>query len=170
MLELVGRAWAQEAPKLPFDPVADGKGMLIIGGIVIAGGVIEIATAVQNRLRAANSRNWPRAQGVVVYRSIASTFVHGIGKVPKVRYSFEAGGQRWEHDHVVFGGHRAMRRTEAEAVLRRYPIDAKVQVIYDPADPRVCALESDAAFLPPLVYGIAMIVAGAVVVGAVFAA
>jgi hypothetical protein len=150
--------------------VADGKGMLIIGGIVVLGGIVEIGTAVQNRLRAQKSRTWPRAEGVVIYRSVASTFIHGIGKVPKVRYSFEAAGQRWEHDHVVFGGHRAMKRAEAERVLRRYPIDAKVQVIFDPADPRVCALESDSAFLPPLAYGIAMVLAGAAVMGAVFVA
>jgi len=139
--------------------------LLIVGAIVIVGGVLEIATALRNRRLAEKSRGWPRAEGEVIHRDLRRTFLQGIGQVPLVRYSFEAGGQRWEHDHVVFGGHRAMQRRRAEKVLSRYPTGTKVQVIHDPNDPRICALESDSAFVTPLITGVAMIVTGAAVIG-----
>jgi len=143
-------------------------GLLIVGAIVIIGGVLEITTAMRNRRVAEQSRGWPRVDGEVVHRGLKRTFLQGIGQVPLVRYSFEAAGQRWEHDHVVFGGHRAMPRRRAEKILSRYPTGTKVQVVYDPNDPRICALECDSAFAAPVMYGVAMIATGAIVMGAAF--
>jgi hypothetical protein len=148
------------------DPNATG--LVIVGAIVIVGGLLEIMSALRNRTLARKSHGWPRADGEVIHRNLKRTFLQGIGQVPQVRYSFEAGGQRWEHDHVVFGGHRAMQRRQAEKVLSRYPTGSKVQVIHDPGDPRVCALESDSSFVAPIITGVAMMATGAIVVVAAF--
>jgi hypothetical protein len=143
-------------------------GLLVVGAIVIIGGVLEITGALRNRRLAEQSRAWPRAEGEVIHRDLRRTFLQGIGQVPRVRYGFEAGGQRWEHDHVVFGGYRAMPRRRAEKILSRYPTGTKVQVIHHPNDPRVCALESNSAFVPPVIYGVAMMLTGAIVIVAAF--
>ena len=171
MADVIGRAAAQEASPSAFDPLTQGKGMLLIGGIVILGGVLEIHTAIKNRKVARASRSWPRVEGVVIAQRMRRSILQGFGQpVPLVTYSFEAGGQTWQHDQVVFGGLRPMRRAEAEATLRRYPVGTKVQVIHSPEDPRVCALEADSAFVNPIVYGIAMLLAGGFVVGAALSA
>jgi hypothetical protein len=143
---------------------ANATGLLIVGAIVIVGGVLEIFGAHKHRQIAVKSRGWPRAGGEVIHRDLKRTFLQGIGQVPRVRYSFQAGGQRWEHDHVVFGGHRAMQRRQAEKILSRYPTGSKVQVIHNPDDPRICALESDSAFVAPVIYGAAMMLTGAIVI------
>ena len=68
--DLIGRAAAQTDSPLPFDPAVQGKGMLIVGGIVVLGGLLEIYTALKNRRLAARSRDWPRVEGTVISHDI----------------------------------------------------------------------------------------------------
>ena len=113
MWDLVGRAAAQESSPGVLDPLTQGKGMLLIGGIVVLGGVLEIHTAFKNRRLAEACRSWPRVEGVVIAQRTRRSILQGFGQpVPQVTYTFEAGGQSWQHDHVVFGGLRPMRRAE----------------------------------------------------------
>jgi hypothetical protein len=121
------------------------KGLLIAGGILFAGGALEIYSTFMNRYRAYKCRDWPRVPGIVIGHKTRRPILSGLGRiVPLVRYSFTVGAETYEHDAVMFGGHAAVKGKDAEAVLRRYPLDSAVQVIVDPKNPRLCALEETA--------------------------
>lgn len=164
MWDLIGTALAQAPDGLPQLSEADKfKGLIWGGGILIVGGAIEIHTLLSNRLRAANSRAWPRIDGIVISRKMRRPLLSGFGRyIPQVRYQYTAGGELLEHDHVMFGGHTPIKREEAEAVLRRYPEGARVNVIHDPKNPKICALESRGAEGHSLFYGASMLFVGVV--------
>ena len=137
MFELTDTTALSEADKI--------KGLLIGGGILLLGGALEIYTTFMNRYRSYLCRDWPRVPGVVVFHKTRRPLLTGLGRVvPLVRYSFTVDGETYEHDAVKFGGHEPVKGKDAQAVLARYPLDARVQVIVDPKNPRICALE-DAA-------------------------
>jgi hypothetical protein len=137
MFELTDPSTLSDADKL--------KGLLIGGGILLAGGALEIYSTFINRYRAFKSPDWPRLPGVIIGHKTRRPILSGLGRVvPLVRYSFTVAGETYEHDAVMFGGHHAVKGKEAEAVFRRYPLDSAVQVIVDPKNQRRCALEETA--------------------------
>ena len=167
MWGLIGDALAQtqqDTPTLFPTPLGEGdktQALLWGGGILVIGGAIEIYTLLNNRLRAANSRDWPRAEGEIISARLRRPMLSGFGRyVPQIRFRYNANGQDWEHDHVMFGGHTPVNRAEADKVIARYPIGARVSVIHDPTDPRICALEHKGAEMHSLAYGAAMFVLG----------
>ncbi len=164
MWDLIGVALAQSPEALA--PLSDEdrlKGLIWGGGILLVGGAIEIYTLLANRLRAANSYNWPRIEGVVISRKMRRPLLSGFGRyIPQVRYQYTAGGELLEHDHVMFGGHTPIKREEAESVLRRYPEGMRVNIIHDPRNPKVCALEMKGAEGHSLFYGASMLFVGVV--------
>jgi hypothetical protein len=137
MFEFPGASTLSDADKF--------KGLLICGGILFIGGVLEVYTTFMNRYRAYKCRDWPRVPGQVFLHKTRRPILSGLGRiVPQVFYSYTIGGQTYEHTAVRFGGHEAVKRDEAERVLKRYPLDSTVQVIVDPNNPRICALEETA--------------------------
>lgn len=141
MFEFADASTLSEADKL--------KGLLIGGAILFAGGALEIYTTFMNRYRAykcsAKENPWPRVPGRVFLHRTRRPILSGLGRlVPQVFYSYTIDGQTYEHTAVQFGGHEAVKREEAERVLKRYPLDSNVQVIVDPNNPRISALEDTA--------------------------
>ena len=134
MFDLASAAPLSDADKI--------TGLLIGGGILAAGGALEIYTTFMNRYRAYKSREWPRVPGTVIGHKTRRPILSGLGRVvPLVRYSFTVADETYEHDAVRFGGHEPVKSKDAETVLKRYPLDSAVQVIVDPTNPRLCALE-----------------------------
>lgn len=137
MFEMTDAATISEADKI--------MGLLIGGGVLLAGGALELYTTFMNRYRAYKSKDWPRIPGVIIGLTTRRPILSGLGRVvPLVRYSFLIDGKPFEHDAVMFGGHHPVKSKDAQAVFSRYPLDSAVQVITDPKNPRRCALEETA--------------------------
>ena len=62
--------------------------------------------------------------------------------LPKIAYTYEAGGSSHTNDLTAFGLSAFETRPEAEQMLRAYPIGAPVRVHYDPEDPGTSVLQS----------------------------
>jgi len=153
MFDLADGAALSEADKF--------KGLLIGGGILALGGALEIYTTFVNRYRAYRAEGWPRVPGIVTGHKTRRALLSGGGRiVPVVTYSYRIDGQSYEHDAVMFGGHAPVKRDEAEAVLRRYPLDADVGVIVAPNNPRIAALETTAIGGKGFTNGITMAATG----------
>lgn len=157
MFELTDPATLSDADKI--------KGLLIGGGILLAGGLLEVYTTFMNRYRAyecsAKDNPWPRVPGQVFFHKTRRPLLSGFGRVvPEVFYSYSVDGQVYENAAVQFGGYEAVKRQEAERVLKRYPLDSTVQVIVDPNNPRIAALEDGAIGGRGLTNGLSMAACG----------
>ena len=61
---------------------------------------------------------------------------------PKIRYQYEVGGKIYIRDRISFaGGEGGEKKSEAQAVVNRYPSGQKVIVYYDPKHPEKAVLE-----------------------------
>lgn len=153
MFELADASTLSDADKI--------KGLLIGGGILFAGGALETYTTFMNRYRAFKSKDWPHVPGMIIGHTTRRPLLSGLGRVvPLVRYSFQIDGETFEHDAVMFGGHEPVKSKDADAVFRRYPLDARVQIITDPKNPRRCALEETAIGGNGFANGLAMAACG----------
>ena len=54
---------------------------------------------------------------------------------------YPVGGETHESEAIKFGGQAAMSRAFAEPLVAKYPIGARVDVYYDPHDPKNAVLE-----------------------------
>ena len=68
-------------------------------------------------------------------------------------------------DTVRFGNLETSVTNKAQAYLTKYPEGSAVSVRYDPADPQVVTLESEAATGSLLVFGILMLIMSAACIG-----
>jgi hypothetical protein len=94
------------------------------------------------------SRNWPTVPGKVlaseVLRSLPLTAQNSLDYTytPTIRYAFEVGGKAYEGDTIQFGLVSGKNPILEEAVLKPYPVGAKVNVHYDPANPKNSVLDT----------------------------
>jgi hypothetical protein len=117
------------------------------------------------------SKNWPLAEGKVT-SSYVQKQVRSIKDsskkptyYPKVRYQYLVGGNRYTSDRISFsGGEGGEKKSEAEAVVDRYPSGQKVIVYYDPNDPQRAVLERGLIWktFMPFVAGLGFLVVGIV--------
>ena len=125
----------------------------IFGGLMaLTGGTVLLCLfgLRKHRRLLARARHWPVTPGRVFGNAMHSFFVSkgGMRYWPLVDYVYRVDGK----DHVsrmiglgaplVFGSER-----RAKEILARYPLGAEVPVRYDPADPKVAALELRAPML-----------------------
>lgn len=111
--------------------VEAGAFCLLLGGALVVG-------TFNTLWQARNSSDWLVTEGVV----LQSKWERGNSEKdrsysPKIRYRFEAGGTR-ESEQIFFGwGTRSYdTQAEVERFLSRYKVGAKVNVYYDPANPK----------------------------------
>lgn len=71
----------------------------------------------------------------------------GIGYRAAVSYRYTVDGETHVGSRVFFGDDNAGSLYPAVRRVSRYPVDADVQVAYDPADPSLCVLEAGASWL-----------------------
>lgn len=60
---------------------------------------------------------------------------------PVILYRYQVGGQVHQSDCVRFGGQPSLARGLAETLVAKYPPGARVDVFYDPRDPKSAVLE-----------------------------
>ncbi len=129
---------------------------IICGGIFVivtlAAGVGLLIYSSNTRKKAGQSSQWPAAPGTITVSEVKqSSTTDEDGAIsftytPRVEYTYEVAGQSYTGSKVGFGavlGHSSTG--PAQAVTARYPVQAPVQVFYNPANPSEAVLERSAA-------------------------
>jgi hypothetical protein len=137
-----------------------------------AAGLFWILSAQRSARRAQVSAAWPQAPGKVILCELARRTVSGkYGGTfyrPLIHYAYEVGGQAYQSDVVSFGNLETNTSLQPQTYLAKYPLGVDVSVRYDPADPNVSTLETEAAVGTYLTLGTFMLVFAAI--GVVFLA
>ena len=159
------------------DPPATGvtPGVILIMSVLIlitAGAAAWLLMwARRSKRRAQASLTWPQVAGKVIESRLTHRVVSGgegadtIYYKPHIRYAYEVGGRPYQSDTVRFGNLETSVTNKAQAYLTKYPEGSAVSVRYDPADPQVATLESEAATGSLLVFGILMLIMSAACIG-----
>lgn len=105
---------------------------------------------------------WPVAQGTVESSSVETMrSKRSATYVPRVRYHYDVGGQRFTSETLSFGTVSSGDSSEAHAWVRRFPQGASVPVHYAPGEPSLACLDTTATGIAN--YVVALGGAGAVV-------
>jgi hypothetical protein len=75
------------------------------------------------------------------------------GTKAALSYSFWVNGREFEVEQQVFRAYDSIRPREAQKILARYPVDALVQVYYDPEKPEKLHPRTRAAVRPFVLAG-----------------
>lgn len=120
-------------------------------------------------------QKWPTTEGQIVRSEIATTVQRHRRPnraddmvtmfVPRIVYSYQADGHTFEGDDIGWTT-SSNRRSVAEKQVRRYPLNARVRVHYDPADPAKATLSPSMGMIPLVLWLFAAAMAfGAFAVG-----
>jgi hypothetical protein len=121
---------------------------------------------------ASASQTWPKATGKVLksyVQQAESTDQQGNSVTmyhARVEYEYQADGLRYDGKRIQFGGPAGTGVIgKAQAIAARYPVEAAVDVYYDPVNPSMCTLDRTFSYVGVglmLGMGIFFIVIGAV--------
>jgi hypothetical protein len=159
----------------PDAPAADSgfKWFSLIGLVFIAVGFGLAWFARRTWKLASASQTWPKTTGKVLKSFVEEsehtdqqdntvTMYHA-----QVRYEFNVDGVLYEGKRIQFGGPAGTGViAKAQAITGRYPVNATVDVYYDPVNPWMCTLDRTFSYVGVglmLGMGIFFIVVGAVV-------
>lgn len=122
-------------------------------------------------------KKWPTTDGQVVRAEVVTTQQHHSRPnrarrnysvtmyVPRIVYSYEAGGHRYESDNIGWST-SANRPSVAEKTVKRFPLQSRVRVFYDPDDPAQATLSPSMGMIPLVLWFFAGVMAfGAFAVG-----
>lgn len=120
-------------------------------------------------------KKWPTTEGQIVRSEIATTVQRHRRPnraddmvtmfVPRIVYSYQADGHTFEGDDIGWTT-SSNRRSVAEKQVGRYPLNARVRVHYDPADPAKATLSPSMGMIPLVLWLFAAAMAfGAFAVG-----
>ena len=119
--------------------------VLIAGLIMLGAGITLFA---KNSLRAAEARNWPRAQARITESRVETLHRHEVGNagdfMPHVRYDYVVQGRTfhgatlWLDERRSFGSANVAARE-----LAFLETGTEAEVLYNPRDPREAALMVD---------------------------
>jgi len=146
---------------------AQGQGMSVMGPRMFAGifmlvGLILMTPGMRSLMRARDSLAWPKAPGIILFTRItSSTSVDRDAEGIKTRTTtynsplaveYEVNGRKHYSNKRRFGQLSGSGEQWAQEIAERYPIGAKIQIAYSPADPDLAVLElgisSEAYWLP----------------------
>jgi hypothetical protein len=112
----------------------------LIGAGLLLAGLFQL-----RKVRA--SRSWIKTTGKVYESTVQSEFSRGTGDdpdkwvyYPLVRYQYWTGTEWLCGDRIGFDRHGFGSPAKAQAVLARYPVEAQVEVFFDPANPAQAVL------------------------------
>lgn len=105
----------------------------IVGLAVTILGVVQFKKALE-------TKHWPSVDGTI----ITSEMSGGTKVAPIVRYLYYVDDQEYSFDQVNPLKLGRGQKKYAQRVLDKYPMDAKVKVYYNPADPKSAVLEPGA--------------------------
>lgn len=157
------------APTQRLPPVKRFIAIRVVPAFTILIGVSAIALGLQTTRLARESRTWPTVDGEIVASEIVEDAQAGVRTTPTnvthrpvVRYRYRTGGTDYTGERVAFGEYATNERTDAEAVIQRYPIGRRVPVHVRPNAPDTSVLEAGDHGLPwfYLVLGAAFLLAG----------
>ncbi|MGC9521705.1 MAG: DUF3592 domain-containing protein [Anaerolineae bacterium] len=148
--------------------------LIVLGSGAFLLGLAIIVWIALTKRRGQGTPNWPKVPGTVVAARVVP-FEHETPEgdektfTPLITYEYRVNGQTFESQRRNFlPGESAtyQERSEAEAVVMRYPPGAPVSVSYNPANPKQAALEPPrpVAHNAVLYYGVTNLVAGALIV------
>ncbi len=141
--------------------------------ILVGGGLIFLCLQnLQIRSRALAvakaSERWPVATGKVLSVSISEgsyvstetrQTVHTY--LPAIRYTYNVGNHDWEASRIAFGQILYYQPAEVEAFKAAHPVEAKLPVYYNPANPAEAVLDRDQSHVTKLALAdFAMLVLG----------
>lgn len=126
--------------------------MWILGGVFVLVGLPFLLLARWTFARDAAARAWPQAPGVIVSAHLSestSTVRPSSGApyqrkvyTPAVRYTYTVGSETIEGTSIARSIDGVWTdRGPAQQYVDRYAPDTRVQVLYDPADPKKAHLE-----------------------------
>jgi hypothetical protein len=116
--------------------------LFLVAGFLLIEGVVLFLIGRRNEQRARASQQWPSAEGQIL--EISSAEDEGVHTV-KAKYKFEVGGKEYTGGSIRAGGARASSKSDLDQLLARYAPGQRVAVFYDPANPKRCVLERQAA-------------------------
>lgn len=111
-------------------------------------------------------KKWPTTDGRVIRSAVTTTVQHHSRPnsarrsydvtmyVPRIVYSYEAGGHTFESDDIGWST-SSNRSSVAEKYVKRYPLHAPVRVFYNPDDPAQATLSPSMGMIPLVLWFIA---------------
>lgn len=139
-------------------PVSQPKKMplgakIILGFVIIvfigSGGRL-VYMATDGMREAGESASWPRTAGKIVRSEMkVTTGDDGPGRRSSsgpafeadIEYAFDVNGIAYHGSRIASVKDMNAKRSRAQSILDRYPVDGRVMVSYRPDDPSVCVLE-----------------------------
>jgi hypothetical protein len=115
--------------------------------IFVAAGTLLLIFGINGVNRAIASSDWPSVTGTIVTSEVVReqrrdsdgrrTTVYRAD----IAYEYEVDGARYLGDSVAVGDFSSSSRARADRITRQYPVDAQVEVFYDPEEPVTSLLE-----------------------------
>lgn len=91
--------------------------------------------------RAYRSASWPTTYGLIVESTSAyGCRRQGSGHRPRVRYTYEIDGAKYQSRQFQIGAASCYSSRAAKAIQDQFPVAATVKVAYDPQDPSEAVL------------------------------
>jgi hypothetical protein len=126
-----------DATQLLATQIAAGVCLLIFVGLAY--------NLLRLRRRMEASKSWIKGEGDIIaseakippsHRSDDQDDVDAV-----IRYRYRVSDQTYESDCIKFGGQGPMSRASADALVAKYPVSARVDVYFDPNDPKSAVLQ-----------------------------
>ena len=89
------------------------------------------------------SKSWPTASGTIIESRVVSSQDSdgGVTYKASIGYSYSVSGRTYSSGTVSSGDYGSSDRSHAQGVVSDHPLDSKVTVYYDPANPTNALLE-----------------------------
>jgi hypothetical protein len=149
-----------DATQLMWTQIAAGVVLLLFAG--------SLWNLLRLRAQMRASKSWGKTEGEIVVSELKIPATHRSDDDDDVRalihYRYSVGTETFKSECIKLGGQTAMARADAQALVAKYPIGARVDVFYDPRDPKTCALDPSRPdnFVAQLVFTIVFGAIGAV--------
>ncbi|MCH9654050.1 MAG: DUF3592 domain-containing protein [Planctomycetes bacterium] len=120
--------------------------MVFFGAIfIIVGYLVTYEMGLPLIEQAKASKNWPTTAGLVLKSKVISHRKNNSSSstyTAKVSYHYEVKGAQFESETVWFGGDiSTSNKSMARETVKKFPVDQKVTVYYNPEDPEIAVLE-----------------------------
>jgi len=132
-------------------------------------GVLLIVLNIRSKKKSEASQGWPATTAKILKSEVRKE--RGMEDedgsanyyfVPHIEYEYEVGGSVYKGKKFSFGSHPSFsQQAKAHTYLAQYPLEASVNVYYDPANPQEAVLERIARSSKlGMIMGIVMLVVG----------
>lgn len=111
-------------------------------GIFLAVGLGLVITGISNIKSARESMTWPATKGVILKSEVkTSRSDDSTTYGADISYEYQVNKQTYTGNKVTFGDVSTSKRSRAEKIVDRFPVEKTVDVFYNPEDPKSSVLE-----------------------------